>query len=211
MSSLKWTSSNLACVCVCVCAYVYVWIFDSIGIVKILERSTLKELSTKQIKARNMNKGIFNTYVTHSCITFHTKSAAAATITIGNSSISTTSEDLEKDKSNTVNPKGNQSWISIGRTDAEAEAPILWPSDGKSQRPWCWESLRAKGEGIDRGWDARRASLTQWTWVWANSGRWWRTGKPGMLQSMRLQRVRYDWSTEQQCHLQQHEWTWGLY
>ena len=55
-----------------------------------------------------MNKGIFNTYVTHSCIIFHTKSAAAATITIGNSSISTTSEDLEKDKSNTVNPKGNQ-------------------------------------------------------------------------------------------------------
>ena len=136
MSSLKWTSSNLACVCVCVCvcvcAYVYVWIFDSIGIVKILERSTLKELSTKQIKARNMNKGIFNTYVTHSCITFHTKSAAAATITIGNSSISTTSEDLEKDKSNTVNPKGNQPWIFIGRAEAEAEAPILWPPDVKT-------------------------------------------------------------------------------
>ena len=70
----------------------------------------MKELSTKQIKARNMNKGIFNTYITHSCITFHTKStaAAAATIPIGNSSISITSEDLEKNKRNTVNPKGNQ-------------------------------------------------------------------------------------------------------
>ena len=49
------------------------------------------------------------------------------------------------------------------------------------KRPWCWERLRARGEEDDRGWDGWTASLTQWTWVWANSGRWWRTGKPGML------------------------------
>ena len=55
------------------------------------------------------------------------------------------------------------------------------------QRPWCWERSRAAGEGDDRGWDGWRASLTQWTWAWASSGSWWRTGKPGMLQSMRLQ------------------------
>ena len=68
-----------------------------------------------------------------------------------------------------VNPKGNQLWIFIGRTDAEAEAPILWPPDVKSwltRKDWCWERLRAGGEGDDRGWDGWMASLAQWTWVW---------------------------------------------
>ena len=64
------------------------------------------------------------------------------------------------------------------------------------KRPWCWERLKAVGEGDDRGWDGWLASPTQWTWVWTNSRRWWRTGKPGMLQSMGLQRVRHDWATE---------------
>ena len=66
------------------------------------------------------------------------------------------------------------------------------------KRPWCWERWRAGGEGDDRGWDGWMASLAQWTWVWANSGSWWRTGKPGVLQSTGLQRVRQDWVTEQQ-------------
>ena len=57
------------------------------------------------------------------------------------------------------------------------------------KRPWCWERLRAGGEGDDRGWDGWMTSPTQWTWVWANSGRWWRTGKPGKLQSRGSQRV----------------------
>ena len=60
------------------------------------------------------------------------------------------------------------------------------------------ERLRAGGEGGDRGWDGWMASLTQWTWVWANSGRQWRTGKPGVLQSMGSQRVGHDWTTEKQ-------------
>ena len=64
------------------------------------------------------------------------------------------------------------------------------------KRPWCWERSRAAGEGDDRGWDGWRASLTQWTWAWASSGSWWRTGKPGMLQSMASLRVGYDWVTE---------------
>ena len=46
------------------------------------------------------------------------------------------------------------------------------------------------------GWDSWMASLTQWTWVWASSGICWWTGKPGVLQSMRQQRVRHDWATE---------------
>ena len=48
------------------------------------------------------------------------------------------------------------------------------------ERPWCWESLRAGGEVGNRGWDGWMASSTQWTRVWANSRRWWRTGKSGM-------------------------------
>ena len=63
------------------------------------------------------------------------------------------------------------------------------------KRPWCWERLKA-GEGDDRGWDGWMASLTQWTWVWVNSGSWWWTGRPDVLQSMGSQRVRHDWVTE---------------
>ena len=89
-----------------------------------------------------------------------------------------------------VNPKGNHSWIFIGRTDVEAEAPILWPPDAKSwKRPWWWERLKAGGAGDDRGWDGWMTSLTQWTWVWVNSGSWWWTGRPGVLHSMGSQRM----------------------
>ena len=63
------------------------------------------------------------------------------------------------------------------------------------KRPWCWERLRA-GEGDDRGWNVWIASLTQWTWVWVNSGKWWWTGRPGMLDSIGPQRVRCHWVTE---------------
>ena len=85
----------------------------------------------------------------------------------------------------TVNLLGNQPWILIGRI----EALILWPPDAKSWvigrdpdpgKDW----LRAEGEGDDREWYVWMASSIQWTWVWANSGKQWRTGKLGMLQSM---------------------------
>ena len=70
-----------------------------------------------------------------------------------------------------VNPKENQPWIFIGRTDAEAEVSVLWPPDVTDwKRPWCWERLRARGEVGNGGWDGWMASMTQWTWVWANSG-----------------------------------------
>ena len=50
------------------------------------------------------------------------------------------------------------------------------------EKTWCWEGLGAGGEGDDRGWDSWMASLTRWTWVWVNSGSWWWTGRPGVLQ-----------------------------
>ena len=72
---------------------------------------------------------------------------------------------------------------------------LIWRADSL-KRPWCWERLRAGGEGDNRGWDGWMASPTQWTWVWANSGRWWKTRKPGMLQSMGSPRVeRTKWFT----------------
>ena len=98
-----------------------------------------------------------------------------------------------------VHPKGNQSWIFTGRTDAEAETLILWPPDEKNwligKDPDAGKRLKV-GEGDNRGWDGWMASLTQWTWVWVSSGSWWWTGRPGMLQSMGLQRVGHDWTIE---------------
>ena len=64
------------------------------------------------------------------------------------------------------------------------------------KRPWCWERLRAGGEGNDRGWDGWMASPTQWTWVWVGSRSWWWIGRPGILQLTGLQRVGHNWVTE---------------
>ena len=94
-----------------------------------------------------------------------------------------------------ANSKGNQSWIFIGKTDAEAETSVLWPPDEKNW-PWCLERLKVGGEGDDRGWDGWMASPTWWTWVWASSGNWWWTGKPGALQSTGSQRVGHNWVTD---------------
>ena len=96
-----------------------------------------------------------------------------------------------------VYPKGNKSWIFIGRTDAEAETLATWCEElTHLKRPWCWERLKVGGEGDDKGWDGWMASSTWSTWVWVSSGSWWWTRKPGMLQSMGSQRARHDWATE---------------
>ena len=119
---------------------------------------------------------------------------------------------LDCKKIQPVHPKGDQSWVFIGRTDVETETPVLWPPHAKSwptgRRPWCWEGLGAGGEADDRGWDGWMASLTRWTWVWVDSRSWWWTGRPGMLQFMGLQRVGHNWVTElnwtELCSL----WVW---
>ena len=89
-----------------------------------------------------------------------------------------------------VNLTGTQSWIFIGRTDAEA--PILWPPDTKNwligKDPDAGKDWGQEEKGRT-GWDSWMASLTRWTRVWASSRGWWRTGKPGVLQSMGSQRI----------------------
>ena len=97
-----------------------------------------------------------------------------------------------------VHPKGDQSFI--GRADAKAGTPTLWPPNAKSWLIWkdpdYWERLRAGGEGDDGGRNGWMASLTQWTWFWVDSGSWWWTGRPGLLQFMGSQRVVHNWVTE---------------
>ena len=98
-----------------------------------------------------------------------------------------------------VKPKGNQRWIFIRRTDAEAEATLLQPPDAKNwlfEKTLMLERLKTGGEGDDRGWDDWKASPTRWMWVWPSSNTWCWAGKPGVLQSMGSQRVGHDWATE---------------
>ena len=96
-----------------------------------------------------------------------------------------------------VNPKWNQSWIFIGRTDAEIETPILWPPDAKS---WCI----GKDHDAGKDWRQEEKGMTEvemFGWHRLIDGdelsmSWWWTGKPGMLQSLGSQRIKHDWVTE---------------
>ena len=83
---------------------------------------------------------------------------------------------------------------------------LMWKANSLAlmKRHWCWERLRAGGEGDNRGSNGWMALLTQWTWAWANSGRQWRTGKPGVLHSIGLQRVKQDLATEPKAVLRKH-------
>ena len=98
-----------------------------------------------------------------------------------------------------VNPKGNQSWIFIGRTDAEAETPVLWPPDVKS-----WLTGKDSDAGKDWRWEEKGRTedkMVRWHHqlncrVWVSSRSWWWAGKPGVLQSMRSQRVGHNCMTE---------------
>ena len=98
-----------------------------------------------------------------------------------------------------IHSKGDQSWVFLGSNDAKANSSTLATSCEELthwKRLWCWEGLGAGREGDDRGWDGWMASPTRGTWVWVNSGRWWWTGRPGVLRFMGLERVGHDWVTE---------------
>ena len=100
-----------------------------------------------------------------------------------------------------VHPKGNQSWIFIGRTDIlklklQYFGHLMWRTDS-FEKTLMLGKIEGRRRRDDRGWDGWMASPTRWTWVWVNSGRYWRTGKPGMLQSMGSQSRAWlsDWIT----------------
>ena len=99
-----------------------------------------------------------------------------------------------------VHPKEDHSWVFIGKTDVEAETLVFQPRDVRNWLIWkdpnVGKDWGQEKKGTDRGWDGWMASLTQWTWVWVDSGSWWWTGRPGVLQFMGSQRVGHDWATE---------------
>ena len=99
-----------------------------------------------------------------------------------------------------IHPKGDQSWVFTGRTDAWSWNSNTLATSCKElthwKRHWCFKGLGAGGEGDSRGWDGWMASPTRWTWIWVNSGSWWWTGRPGVLQFTGFQRVGHDWVTE---------------
>ena len=111
----------------------------------------------------------------------------------------TVESPLDSKEIQPVHPKVNQSWIFIERSDAEAESPILWPPNAKN-----W--LIGKDPDAGKDWRQRRKGRQSMKWLdgttnsmdmnWVNSRSWWWTGRPGMLESMRLQWVGHDWVTE---------------
>ena len=114
---------------------------------------------------------------------------------------------LDFEESKPVHPKGNIHWKDwCWSWNSNSLAP--WCQEPiHLKRPWCWERLKT-GEGDDRGWDGWMASPTRWTWVWASSGSWWWTGKPGVLQSMGLQSwtwlsdwTELNWTDDLQCYV----------
>ena len=161
------------------------------------------------LKSRNITlptkvclvKAMVFSAVMNGCESWTIKKAEHQELMLLNCGVEKTLESLlDCKKIKPVHPKGNQSWIFIGRTDAVGEAPILWPPDAKKGRIRndhdAGKYWRHEEKGTDRGWDGWMASLTQWTWVWASSRSWWWTGRPGVLQSMGSQRLGQDWVTE---------------
>ena len=112
----------------------------------------------------------------------------------------TLESSLDCEEIQPVHSKVDQSWLFIGRTDGWSWSAntLAWFKElTHLKRPWWWERLKVGGGGDNRRWDGWMASPTQRTWVWVNSRSWWWTGRPGMLQSMGLQRVtteRLNWT-----------------
>ena len=110
----------------------------------------------------------------------------------------TVESPLDCKKIQPVHPKGDQSWVFIGRTDVEAETPILWPPHEKS-----WLIGKDPNAGKDWGQEEKGTTedemagwhhQTQWTWVWVDSRSWWWTGRPDVLRFMGSQRVGHNWT-----------------
>ena len=115
-------------------------------------------------------------------------------------------ESIGLQSNQSVHPTGNQPWIFIWRTDAEAETPILRPPDAKNwllgKDPHAGKGWRQEDKGMTDNEMVGWHHLPWWTWVGARSSSWWWIGKPDVLQFMGLQRVGHDWATE----LTDHTW-----
>ena len=139
---------------------------------------------------------------------FYKKSSTSASWALENGcfwtivSEKTLESPLDCKKIQPVHPKGNQSWIYIGKTDAKPETPILWPLDAKNWLIW-------KDRDAGKDWSREEKGTTEDEMVEMHHGldghefeqtpSRWRKRKPVMLHSMGLQRVRYDWATELSC------------
>ena len=125
-------------------------------------------------------------------------------------------ESLDCRESQPVNPKGKHFWIYIGRTGCwswNSNTLATWCEELTLWKwLWCWGRLKA-GEGDNGGSDGWMASLTQWTWVWVSSRSWWKTGKPGMLQSMGCKESdmteQLKWTDSQRRDQTQVSWVWS--
>ena len=95
-----------------------------------------------------------------------------------------------------ISPEYSLEYFSLCWSQNSNTLTTWWEELPHLKRSWCWERLRAGGEGDDRGWDGWMALLTQWRWVWVGSGSWWWTGRPGVLQCVGSQRVGHAWVTE---------------
>ena len=98
-----------------------------------------------------------------------------------------------------VNPRGNEPWILTDRTDLKLKLQYfdhLMQRADSLEKTLMLGKIEGRGRRDDGGWDGWMASLTQWTWVWVDSGIWWWTGRPGVLRFMGSQRVGHDWATE---------------
>ena len=115
-----------------------------------------------------------------------------------------TDRPLDSKEIKPVNHKGNQPWILIGKNDTEVEIPVFWSPDVKSRIfgkvPDAGKDWGQKKNRVSEGWDGWMPSAMQRTWTWANCGRWWAMGRPGVLQYMVSLRVGYNRMTEQKQH-----------
>ena len=95
-----------------------------------------------------------------------------------------------------ISPEYSLEWL-MQKLKLQYFGHLIWRTDSL-KKTWCWKRLKVRRVGDDRGWDGWMASPTGWTWVWVNSRRWWRIGKPGVLQSTGLQRLRLNLASDQQ-------------
>ena len=145
------------------------------------------------------DKALVFPIVVFGCESFHKESWALKTWSFWTVVLEKTLESPLDCKIKPVNPERNIHWNDWCWSWSSSTLATYCEELTHWKRPWCWKGLKTGGEGDNRGRDGWMASPTQWTWIWASSGSWWWTGKPGVLRSMGLQRVGNDLGTKLNC------------